>query len=74
MFFAAVVSPVIETITIIAVLATLMFLIALFLKKTKIGNTIVTKTPWMGWSFTTEDDYTNFTIHPSNYYHGPSNR
>ena len=74
MFVHTVVAPVLETLTILAFLATMMFLTFLFLKKTKVGNAIVDKTPWMGWSFATEDDYTNFTIHPSNYYHGPSNR
>lgn len=67
-------TPVIGTITIIAVLFVLCASIHLFLTKTKMGVRIKNATPWMGWYEDVDDNYTNFTIHPSNYTRAPSSR
>lgn len=42
------------------------------LLKTSVGTRIKNATPWMGWFEDVDDDYTEFTIHRSNYIRVPS--
>lgn len=70
----AILTPVLEIITIIGFVALVTTPIYLFLEKTNMGARVKDATPWMGWTATykSEDDYTDFVIHPSNYIKVPS--
>lgn len=72
MTFTEILAPALDAILITVVLLAMLNLVNLFLKKTKTGNRIKNATPWMGWYQDVDDDYTNFVIHPANYYHPQS--
>jgi hypothetical protein len=61
-------APVIGTAAILALMFVIGALIHVFIQKTEMGARIKDATPWMGWYNDVDDEYTNFTIHPSNYY------
>lgn len=67
-FIRAFFLPFVEIITIIGFIALVATPIYLFLEKTTMGSRFKDMTPWMGWTGNYEEpEYTNFTIHPSNY-------
>jgi hypothetical protein len=70
----AALTPVIQFITIAGFIALVTTPVYIFLEKTNMGARFKDKTQWMGWTGTykSEDDYTNFVIHPSNYIKVPS--
>jgi hypothetical protein len=72
MTLVEILTPVIGTITIIAVCVMIGALIHLFLEKTEMGARIKDATPWMGWYQDVDENYTNFVIHPDNYRQVPT--
>lgn len=71
--FAVILDTLSEFATILAFLAVTGVATWLFLEKTSVGRRFMDMTPWMGWNEEeTEDEYTNFVIHPSNYIKVPS--
>lgn len=66
-------SPVIGTTAIIALCFLIGAPIYFLVERTEMGARFKDATPWLGWTdFAEEDNYTNFTIHRSNYIRVPS--
>lgn len=75
--FWYVLSPVTETLTILAFLAAIVLVLKVIAKMfPKAVAEFKARTAWMEWDYDeeTESPYTEFKIHPSNYIKVPNNR
>jgi hypothetical protein len=75
--FWYVLSPVTETLTILAFLAAIVLVLKVISKMfPKAVAEFKNRTAWMEWDYDeeTESPYTEFKIHPSNYIKVPNNR